>query len=64
MSPWPAVAVAISVWPSCAVPVITGTLTVGAASTTTVVGALAAEPPVESVTTTRSRFVSSVSPTR
>ena len=40
LSLWPALAEAVSVWPSWAVPVISGVVTVGAASSTAEVAAL------------------------
>ena len=43
LSDWPALAEAVSVWPSWAVPVISGVVTVGAASSTAEVAALVAE---------------------
>jgi hypothetical protein len=62
----PAVAEAVRVWPSCAVPVIVGFLTVGAASTTAVVVALAVVVPNLSTVVTLSVSVwpSSLSWTR
>ena len=43
MSPCPELADVVSVWPSCAVPLIVGVVIVGAASSTAEVAALVAE---------------------
>ena len=68
MSLWPALAEAVSVWPSWAVPAISGVVTVGAASSTAEVAALVAEVvtpfSLVAVATTWIRSVSLASVTR